>query len=404
MGPVHRLQEHSGRPERKRDDAARAERAPDFGSNVGNAALSRLIQRIPTDGRAHRRNVLEALKAADPGRRAVILRQVTAVPAEDPVRKKKTRRKEFTFSDLVKLGSQVPRLMESLVGTPKPLTEKERERLIQWINSNFHTAGSRFRAACQRHKDALRAAIRAEEELHDTISDVIVGLVMPFALSKLAATAARLYEREIITWQAFERTRHFADYGKDAFPGLVTAVMKGGVEGMKEAGHAEQTRVILFGESKEDDFLNALAETYENGLNRVYMELETQNDDVLLALLANYDPEVLTSDVLVRQIGELLGKFRRQVAPIHETETEGMAAGKADIQKHYETRAYWVNTGHGLNLAVLRRQTVSGSTTYQFVSWVSPEMGELAVKKSIEIRGGEEGIETVERSKIGGLP
>ncbi len=280
------------------------------------------------------------------------------------------------------------------------LTVAAQKSIEAETSAEILTAFTAFSSACQDHKVAIKAAVKAEAEFVGLLFDIVAGFAAPafatFAagrlLGRLAGKITGLTSKplgggviDVVDASGkVLRTEELITKG-DVLKGAFTAVTKTSVNQIKQ--HA----TALFGETDDDKFLDALLTQFQSQAVTLAGKVPNMSLTELIATWYAYDTAHANVSTYKSAIKPLVDKFQAQVDP---------------IGPDFSGRGILVIIEGG-GLAVVKNARVAIDTmTYDFVTWVEPRMRPLALAKYDEFVKAHKAppLRTISDIEVRGLP
>jgi hypothetical protein len=283
---------------------------------------------------------------------------------------------------LTMVRSRIPKVLRP---GDRFLSAQERSELRILTGNDIDKAFAAFLAACGDHKDALKAAAKAEAEVIALVIDVLTGFLAPAVGRALGGLAGRLplsASPSLTYLRVLNLVENLLE-NTDATKAIFTGVMKTAGTTLKVKATA------LFGEGEADLFLTQLADWQQQQAHDLDAQLPHLSDEELVVIAAAHLPEVSNASAYRERIGNLLTAFRSEVEPIGSTASTEVSSTSSLVA--------WVRGRGTRRLALISHVAAAFVSDYHFIRWISPEMRDLALAK-----GGT--VDEIAADDVSGLP
>jgi hypothetical protein len=261
------------------------------------------------------------------------------------------------------------------------LSDTDRQEFRRRVGVNLSLAYTAFVSACKDNKQSLRDIAKRRSEWLAVFADVAMGFLAPGIARNLAS---RVTATTPEAQAAISRLILNTDLTKAAFQGATKAAGQ----------YAKDKSLTLFGDTEVDIFIRNLESVYQTAFQQISDTLTERDDEELVALLAVYDSSVANVFEYSKSIRDLVAKFENQILRIGTDTTLVSNQG----------RVYYIlfpDGRKGLALLGKRYGILGNFLGYSYLTGISMEMQELAIKRSLELFGT---IDTVKREEVIGLP
>jgi hypothetical protein len=258
------------------------------------------------------------------------------------------------------------------------LPTKEREELKRITGNRLDRSASYYNDALLEVKIKVGNMLKEQKAAADAMFELAFGLLMP-GLGKLLGrglagvatalppNASTLAYRTAIALLDVNKT-------KEIFVKATDIGLK-----ISKIDINNQLKSIT-GDSEYEMFFIALEKSAAIGFDKIDSELSNKSDIELGILYMGYNPAETSSSDYVKVIEDLFLKFKKQVKPI----------GKKTDGRYGSMKARWIEGSKWKALALTgegRYFNVGAGT--KFITWISPEMKESALKATEAINLGQ---------------
>lgn len=236
---------------------------------------------------------------------------------------------------------------------------------------NVGEAQDSFESAC----DLVKAELSKRGFLLPLIADVALGGAVPGFARAISTAADRIpvSSSTLKTWAA----TFFLD----------EAVVKGSLAKGVSAGFTALKQLPV--DREAGDFIERLKAHSKSAFAQVTTTLNGASIEVLMSVWAAYHPDIVTVNAYAAALRDLANRYQGQVEPI--TGARGRMEGFAQVTE--SRQAVYVDGKLALvevtDKLALRgfSAAAKGSRSCEFIKWISPDMTEFAVRKTVEIHG-----------------